>query len=176
MRQSVLRRCVSSTPTFLGICPTPISLLRLRTVLDSSGIREQTGLDLGEARDGAWAGPTTLTNPQDARTYVLQRHNTHTQKLTSKVLSAIHKPLYSLRPLPSQIMYSKTRPADASAFSRVFLLPQFCEAGAMTFTLFSSNEEISSEGLSDLSKVVQLLVEKPGLKAQFSLSCSVALR
>lgn len=48
----------------------------------------------------------------------------------------------------------------------VFSLPQFCEAGAMTFTLFSSNEEISSEGLSDLSKVVQLLIGEARAQSQ----------
>lgn len=36
----------------------------------------------------------------------------------------------------------------------------------MTFTLFSSNEEISSEGLSDLSKVVQLLIGEARAQSQ----------
>lgn len=158
--------CVLS-PTFLRVAPHHPQLLRLLelcwTLLWDPG--NKTGLDLGEARDGAWAGPTTLTSPQDARNVCAQTHNTHTQKLTSKLLSAIHKPLYSLRPLPSQIMYSNPGQEMPLHFL-MFSLPQFCEAGAMIFTLFSSNEEISSEGLSDLSKVVQLLIGEARAQSQ----------
>ena len=36
----------------------------------------------------------------------------------------------------------------------------------MIFTSFSSNEEISSEGLSDLSRVVQLLIGEAKARSQ----------
>ena len=115
---------MSFTPSFLRVVPHRPQRLHLLercwTLLWDPG--NKTGLDLGEARDGAWAGPTTRTSPRDARTCAhIHTHNTHTQKLTSKLLSTIHKPLYSLRPRPSQIMYSETQLGDASAFSCVFL-------------------------------------------------------
>lgn len=46
--------------------------------------------------------------------------------------------------------------------------PQFHEAGAVILTSFSSNEKISSKGLSDLPKVTQLLIEeaRAGIQAR----------
>ena len=82
LRRSVLRRCVSFTPSFLRVVPRRPQRLHLLewcwTLLWDPG--NKTGLDLGEARDGAWAGPTAQTSPRDARTCAhIRTHTTHSE-------------------------------------------------------------------------------------------------
>lgn len=77
--------------------------------------------------------------------------------MTSKLLSAIDKPfiLWNLNPPHSFIQ----KPSwEIPLHFPVFSLPHFYEAGTIISTSFSLNEEISSKGLSDLPKVVQLLI------------------